>query len=335
MHFSVRPVVVTLVALGLSGCTGTLNDAGSDQPPVVGPCEVGDRNCTPPPGDTTRFNTRVWRLSPANYETELERLFGDQAPSVAIPGSASEAGISNIAANATIDTGNARNFLDAARMTGDWAVQNPTALRCSDYGTPACVDEVLAWLPNAAYRRPVDAGELGELRTLFDGLAAEFDYDYAMSGLVRTILLSPSFLYRTELGDDDQSSVVELTDHEIATLLAFAVTDRGPDEMLLAAAEAGRLRDPAGREAEAQRLMATSAPMWQRFFWEWMHLQTLDSQAVEVGLSPQLTEQVREEYDTFVDRIIVEDRGSLRDLLTTTRTWTRPELAGLYGADHS
>ena len=32
-------------------------------------------------------------------------------------------------------------------------------------------------------------------------------------------------------------------------------------------------------------MMAKSAKVWQRFFWEWLHMSTLTSQGAEVGLS--------------------------------------------------
>ena len=37
---------------------------------------------------------------------------------------------------------------------------------------------------------------------------------------------------------------MELEDYEIASLISFSLTDRGPDEALLADAAAGKLRDP-------------------------------------------------------------------------------------------
>jgi hypothetical protein len=143
-------------------------------------------------------------------------------------------------------------------------------------------------------------------------------------------LLAPDFLYRTELAD--RGSV--LTPNEIANLLAFSITDASPDTKLLQAAEQGDLTDPDQREAEARRLMATSEHSWQRFFWEWLQMATLESQGQEVGLDPKLVAQMEEEYREFVKQIVVVEHGSLRDLLSAPYTWAQPELAQFYGAKH-
>lgn len=150
--------------------------------------------------------------------------------------------------------------------------------------------------------------------------------------MIRAVLLAPQFIYRLELGSG--SGVVKLGQYEIASLLAFSITDRGPDEQLMADAAAGRLQEPAVREAHARRLMNESAGIWQRFFWEWLALNTLRSQGNEVGLAPALIQQMEDEYRTFITETIVNERGTLRDLLSANHTWVGPDLAAHYGAEH-
>src|SRR5690606_16472093 len=105
----------------------------------------------------------------------------------------------------------------------------------------------LAWFPEAAYRRPPSEHELAELRAVYDDVVGTYGEEWAFSALVRAVLLSPQFLYRWEVGPDGDG-VVELSDYEIASLIAFSLTDAGPDAALLADAAAGKLRDPAVRE---------------------------------------------------------------------------------------
>ncbi|MEM9068636.1 MAG: DUF1592 domain-containing protein [Myxococcota bacterium] len=308
------------------GCEGTIGDPLRDNPSRR-PGEFGTED--------VRFDARLWRLSPQHFNGELERLFGSGVPEVVVPASAPENGLSDIAANGRVDVGNAAVFAEGVRSVATWIVNNLAATRCASYGTDECVDTVAGWLPAEAFRRPVSRDEENAVRALFDELRADYDYDYAFAGMVRGVLLSPDFLYRTELGEEgDNDEVVELTDYEIATLLGFALTDQGPDAELLADAERGRLRDPDTREEHVRRLMGETGPMWQRFFWEWLHMSTLNSQGAEVGLDEALVAQMREEYDVFVDTTIAQDRGTLRELLTATHSWTRPELAAHYGSSH-
>jgi hypothetical protein len=196
----------------------------------------------------------VWRLSPAQLDREIERLLGPGAPDVILPEGAPDHGISNIAAGAQIDDGNASVLAEGIRGVGVWAADNGASTsRCgATFGTDACIDSFLDWFPSAAYRRPVTAEERTELRTLHDELRTAIDADFAYAGLVRAVLLSPDFLYRTELGPAGSSGArTTLTQHEIATLLAFTATDRAPDDELLDAADRGALGDPDGRSSAA------------------------------------------------------------------------------------
>lgn len=293
--------------------------AGDDADGVVGPA------------DDPRIAPRIWRLTSEQLDEEVRLLFGEGAPRFDIPEVAAEYGITNIAANGVVDLGNAARFADGARAIATWVVQQREATtRCASYGTPECVQSVLDWLPRGAFRRPVSTDERAELEALFTELEASYDHDYALAGLIRAVLLSPDFLYRTELGDG--SGV--MTDYEIANLLALSITDRSPDAMLLDAADRGELRAPDAREAQARRLMDDSDRAWQRFFWEWLAMATLHSQGQEVGLDAALVAQMEEEYRAFVREVVVTERGSLRELLSAPYTWLRPELAAHYGVEH-
>lgn len=322
-----RYSILCVLALGL-GCDGVVGEPGGDDGPV-GPLPGTD------PSDP-RFEARVWRLTPAQYNREVHRLFGDSAPMSDLPEGSAEFGITNISESARIDLGNASRFNESARAVGTWAAtQGATAARCDSYGTPACIDTFLGWFPQEAYRRPPTGAEQTALRGVWDDLSRDYEYDYAFSGLVRTVLLSPQFLYRWEIGGGAPGAgIVQLDEYEIANLMAFSITDEAPDAELLAAAAAGRLRDPNAREEQARRLMDRSAPVWQRFFWEWLQMSTLYSQGNEVGLDAALVAQMEEEYRRYIDEIVVGSRGNLRDLLTTTHTWATPELAEYYGATH-
>jgi hypothetical protein len=313
--------------LAAVGCDGVVSDPGGTTGPG-GPTGPGTDPRDP------RLEARVWRLTPGQYNSEVARLLGDGAPVADLPQGAAEFGITNISEGARIDLGNASVFNEAARSVGTWAAtQGATVARCDSFGTPACVDQFLGWFPEAAYRRPPTEAEMTALRSVYDDLARDYDANYAFSGLVRTVLLSPQFLYRWEIGEDG-AGIVQLTDYEIASLLAFSITDRAPDDMLLADAGAGRLRDPSVRESHARRLMDQSAPVWQRFFWEWLQMSTLYSQGNETGLDAALVQDLEAEYRAYVENIVVQDRGTLRDLLTTSHTWATPAVAEYYGATH-
>jgi hypothetical protein len=311
-----------LLALVVSGCTGLITD-----PPGGG----GNTEGTDP-GDP-RLEARVWRLTPAQYNGEVQRFFPG-APTVSLSSGAGEYGFTNISASQRVDLGNVTQFTEAARTVGTWvAAQGAPAAQCDTFGTPACVDTFMDWFPEAAYRRPLTADEKTKLRAVYDELVPAYGEEWAFAALVRTILLSPNFLYRSEVGPAG-TGVVKLGDYEIASLLSFALTDEGPDQELLADAKAGKLKDATTRENHARRLMSRTTGIWQRFFWEWLKMSTLESQGNETELDPALTAALETEYRDFVKNIVVEGNGTLGDLLTSTITWGTPEVAAYYGANH-
>ncbi len=314
---------VGVVPLAFAGCVGSIGDGGG------GP---GDGFDGTDPGDP-RLQARVWRLTPTQYNAEVQRMFPG-APEVQLPVGSEEHGLTNIAEGARIDLGNASQFIEAARLIGSWAAtQGAAAAKCDAFGTDACVDTFLAWFPEQAYRRPLSSAEVAALRGVYDDVVPEYGPEWAFEALVRTVLLSPQFLYRHEIGPDGDG-VVEMNDFEIASLISFALTDQGPDDALLADAAAGRLTDPNQREEHARRLMSTSAGMWQRFFWEWLHMATLQSQGNETGLDSALVAALEDEYEALVDDVVVQSRGTLVDLLTVPYTFGTPEVAAYYGASH-
>lgn len=311
---------LAIAALAFAGCIGSIGD-----PPA------GNFDGTDP--TDPRPLARVWRLTPTQYNTEVQRFFPG-APEVLLPEGSSEHGLTNIAETARIDLGNASQFVEAARQVGAWAAaEGASAARCDSFGTSACINTFLGWFPEMAYRRPLSAGEQANLRAVYDDVVSSYGEEWALSALVRAVLLSPQFLYRWELGGEGEG-VVELTDYEIASLMSLSITDQGPDDELLADAKAGLLHDPAVREQHARRLMADSAAVWQRFFWEWLHMSTLESQGNETELDPALVAGLEDEYRAFITDIVVDSGGTLTDLLTTHHTWATPEVAAYYGASH-
>ncbi len=327
---------VTALVLG-AGCYGGRNSVeGQDGSATAdGGDGDGDGGGGPLGEPGERLDARVWRLSPTQFRNEAIALLGPDIPAGTLPGGATDHGISNIAENDVIDVGNVNVVDDVTRQFAAWAATRGAEVTgCGNYGTPECIDTFLADILPRAYRRPVTGDEIAGYRALFDANEAAHDYDYALGSLVRAVLLSPGFLYRTEFGEPGASGTVVLTNHEIASAIAFALTDRAPDDTLLAAAEAGTLTDPDEREAQVRRLMAQSAPLWQRLFREWLGLDRLSSAADSSGISATLVGQMQEEYDAFVEQIVVAEKGSLRDLFTASYTWASPELADLYGVAH-
>jgi hypothetical protein len=83
-------------------------------------------------------------------------------------------------------------------------------------------------------------------------------YDNGIRVVVETLLQSPNFLYRPEVGAVAavNGNAVPLTDFELASRLSFFLWSSTPDDELLSAASANQLSDPSALQAQAQRLLA-------------------------------------------------------------------------------
>ena len=150
-----RLSLLLLCSGALSACAGEIEpgkDNGNGAPYIPGQ-PIGPNGATSGTGapvgtdpEDPRIAQRIWRLTPAQFNDEVRRLFGQGAPQVSIPESAAEYGITNIAANGVVDLGNASIFADGAREIATWVVaQRNTTTRCTNYGQEACVDSFLRW----------------------------------------------------------------------------------------------------------------------------------------------------------------------------------------------
>jgi hypothetical protein len=151
------------------------------------------------------------------------------------------------------------------------------------------------------------------------------------------VLSSPSFIYRTEFG----ASVAAdgpLTPYELATAIAFFLTDRPPDDELLAAAASNRLQRPEQVRAQAARLLAmpeTRANL-ENALLQYFSL----TKAPSVILNPEATPglsvtagmqaSIFHESELFMKNLLWS--APLGELLTSRRTWTSAEIATqIYG----
>ena len=112
------------------------------------------------------------------------------------------------------------------------------------------------------YRRPLTADEVTRYTTLFAKGATLIGSGNANSDgvelVIGAMLQSPYFLYRTELSATAANGVVPLNDYEVATKLAYGMTNTMPDDTLFAAAAGKQLETRAGVLEQATRLMGTS-----------------------------------------------------------------------------
>ena len=129
-----------------------------------------------------------------------------------------------------------------------------------------------------------------------------------------------------------------MPDVELASRLSFFLWSSLPDDELLAAAEAGRLGDPAELERQARRMIADprSAALTENFAGQWLQLRNLADPSVRPGdpYSLAFDESLRQglirETELFFDSVLRGNRSVL-DLLTADYTYLNERVAAHYG----
>ena len=203
----------------------------------------------------------------------------------------------------------------------------------------ACAREILSRLARRAYRRPASADELAVLLDFYRQGRAAGGFDDGVELAIRRLLVSPEFLYRIEADPEGAApgAPYPVADLDLASRLSFFLWSSIPDEELLAAAEAGRLRDPGELERQVRRMVADprSETLTTNFAAQWLQLRNLETTVrpgdpFSVAFDESLRQSMLRETRLFVDSVVRDDR-SVVDLLTAGYTFLDERLAEHYG----
>ena len=209
----------------------------------------------------------------------------------------------------------------------------------------ACARRILSGFARRAYRRPVTAADLDVLLAFFDAGRRDGGFDAGIEMALRWLLASPEFVLRVERDPAGAApgSVYPVSDLELASRLSFFLWSSIPDDELLDAAVAGRLREPDEIERQARRMLADdrARALVTNFAGQWLHLRNVPAVVPDEDRFPDVGEALRRamqrETELFVESIFRGD-GSVLDLLTADYTFVNERLArhydlpGVYGS---
>ncbi len=243
----------------------------------------------------------------------------------------------NDADTALVTSVHVNEFLRAGSALVTAAAPRLRALAgCDATGTDAsaCANALVRGFGTRVFRRPLTASEMQRYGALVTGAR---DVDQGLARAVRTMLLSPAFLYRSELGVAQPDGTWRLTPYEVATALSYTYWGTTPDAALLTSASNGTLDTSAGIEREARRLLADPRARDQLgvFALQWLGVETVATTPRNAMLFPDFTDAVRasmlEEARRFVTSVVFDGSHHFADLFTATTTWADATLATYYG----
>ena len=284
------------------------------------------------------------RLTETQYRNILGAVFGDDLPPITLsPDTNPNLFYSIGAAQTQIDEVATERYLLAASAVVAHVLSQPGRLDalidCTiESPDDACAAFGIESLGRRLLRRPLSPAEvtrwLGVARETADGNPIR-GFGFALMGLLQT----PHFLYRVELGEPDGSGRLQYSPYEMASRLAFLITNSGPDDALLDAAAAGELLDSESIEAHGRRLLATplAREAHQAFFSQFLDLKRIEQvdrdPSLYSGFTPDVLRAMKTEVELLVDDIVYRNPRDIRGLFSEPKGYVNRDLANLYGVD--
>jgi hypothetical protein len=304
--------------------------------------------CTPLPPLTRR----LWRLSVEQWDAAVQTLLAlKTAPLLTSRGGEQPFAFfsdSSLGVDAPMQFdmfGRAEDVLTAIDSTVTTTIAPCTGTTATAQTT--CANSWVSTFAAKAYRRPLDASEVTNLMSVYAQGAMQ-DYKTGIELMIEAIIISPSFIYRTELGAPATANAsgkypdTTLTPYEVASQLAFTLLGTLPDAALTTAASNGSLGTTAGIQTQIDRLLALPAVQANltNIVLGWFNISQLFSKTKDTALISALSTAEQDmsgiENDLFtstqqfVNSIVWSGSGKIDDLLTSQTVYVNQRLATLY-----
>ena len=346
---SVRSRAVILVVGMLAGCTGRIVSGSSGTGDAGGTGSVGTGTGGTGAATTGSGGASVLNLNGSPQYYRFVRLTNSQwgravqdALKLASP-SGLEQGFQS-AVIGTTDFSNNELVLDVNQES--WASFQSAAetLAAQVTATDAALANVysgtdpagfITTLGRRLYRRPLTTAEQSTYTTLYNQgsslMGTRSTFAKGASLVIRAMLQSPYFLFRTEMGANGAT----LSGYEMAAKLSLWLRGTTPADTLLdSAAGPGKLDTADGAATLATTMLGetTATAVLRQFHGELLHFDRF-AQITKVGV-PTYKDSLNGEFldvsNLFFDNILTQGLG-LRDVLTSTMGYVGPGTAPLYG----
>ena len=197
----------------------------------------------------------------------------------------------------------------------------------------ACAQQFISSFGKRAYRRPLTDDEISSHYLRF----TQTSFRDAVGSTVMAMLVSPHFLYRSELGELQEDGTYLLTPYETAAALSYLFLGSMPDDELFRAADSNELATPQQRITQASRLLANTRSREQvgNFVGQWLLSSspyTLPNK--DLTVYPGYTDDVRaamsQELISFFNHVTFDSSQSFTELFTADYVMANKALADFY-----
>ncbi len=201
----------------------------------------------------------------------------------------------------------------------------------------AAAKAILMDFTQKAFRRPVKDIEVERYAKVYDAAVKKsINHEDAVKLSLKTVLVSPSFLYRIE-AIRGESKPYEIGQYEMAVRLSYFLWATMPDDELFKLAEAGKLHDPAVIEQQVTRMLKDpkAKELGQTFVPQWLRTEELrrGRKAPDGKKYPAYNDRLRDamcdEPEIFFNELVAKNR-SILDLIDSDYLYVNEDLARLY-----
>ncbi len=343
-----RSLIALGLALQLAGCTARINGdearpGGAPTPGGLGGGggggpSVNGKTCANAP----LLPTRIWRLTSAQYrESARDLLLLDKAPDVELEAEPVVEGFKNDADALSVSTHFAGQLQKAGEALGADGLRqfaHYSGCAAEALADQACVQKFIQGFGTRAFRRPLT----GEEATAYLGVyQAGVEDNKAPGGvllLVQTMLQSPYFLYRSELGaaTDKSAGATKLEAYELASDLSYSLWGTPPDDALLASASSGKLTTTPELETQTRRLLgdARAGALISEFAAQWLELQDPSTPLRDAATFPEFAAVKADMFSEFAAlsrEAFLGPGATLGGIFASSSTIVSPSLATYYG----
>ncbi|HWP07308.1 MAG TPA: DUF1588 domain-containing protein [Polyangiaceae bacterium] len=329
---------------GTSGGTTGTTSGGTNAMPD--PDSEGHLPYAAPVAAAEALPARTWKLSHEQYAKSVQALVGKAVDVSDLEPEIDNGVYPNMSGSGLVRVALAGDYYDKAKaLTDALTTQELTTLAGGQLvaGSKAAF---LAGIVERAFRRPAAQDELDAYGAIFDLGASGGDAALGFRSVLRALLTSPNFLYRTEIGTDAAAKDFQLTSYEVASLLSYSLLDTPPTADLLGAAKRGELTSPSTLATAVTSLLTTpeATAELQTFALEWLKIYKYETKlSADEPPYPQKDTTRFPGYDNVRQAMFDESTaflktqagptGTLSALLTTPLPMPTGALGNFYTSD--
>ena len=204
----------------------------------------------------------------------------------------------------------------------------------------ACAKKIVSTLARRAYRRPVTDEDLQAPMTAYRGAAMNNGFEPGIEMAIRSILMSPKFLFKFESQPPKAASNTpyRVSDLDLASRLSFFLWSSVPDDELIDVAAKKQLSKPEVLQQQVKRMLADrrSQALVDNFAGQWLHIRNVavhqPSPESLFHFDDNLRKAFEQETQLFFESIMRDNRSVL-ELLDADYTFLNERLARHYGID--